>query len=120
MIAGLTGHYNERIENIQRGKIETKQEEKKRGPPPVYRHPIYLNNPNFIKKKRLILTKNAECQTTESEFAARLSEQAIENKVAQKLVQMLISKGVSKIIKKYGYLPVDYLKNEGNVEEVIE
>jgi len=25
---------------------------------------------------------------------------------------MLVSKGVSKIIKKYGYLPVDYLKNE--------
>jgi hypothetical protein len=28
------------------------------------------------------------------------------------LVHMLVSKGVSKIIKKYGYLPVDYLKNE--------
>jgi hypothetical protein len=27
---------------------------------------------------------------------------------------MLISKGVSKIVKKYGYLPVDYLKNEQN------
>jgi hypothetical protein len=27
---------------------------------------------------------------------------------------MLVNKGVSKIIKKYGYLPVDYLKNEKN------
>jgi hypothetical protein len=33
---------------------------------------------------------------------------------------MLISKGVSKIIKKYGYLPVDYLKKEGNVDEVLD
>lgn len=49
-----------------------------------------------------------------------MTEQAIENKVAQKLVQMLIGKGVSKIIKQYGYLPVDYLKKEGNIDEVIE
>ena len=34
----------------------------------------------------------------------------MENKVASKLVQMLVTKGVSKIIKQYGYLPVDYLK----------
>ena len=81
-------------------------------PPPIFRHPIYLNNPNFVKRKRLIVTRNVECQTTESEFQSKLSEQAIENKVAAKLVQMLITKGVSKIIKKYGYLPVDYLKNE--------
>jgi hypothetical protein len=27
---------------------------------------------------------------------------------------MLVSKGVSKIIKKYGYLPVDYLKKENS------
>jgi hypothetical protein len=32
---------------------------------------------------------------------------------------MLVSKGVSKIIKKYGYLPVDYLKNEKN-EKALE
>lgn len=42
------------------------------------------------------------------------SESEIENKVASKLVHMLVSKGVSKIIKKYGYLPVDYLKKESN------
>jgi len=41
-----------------------------------------------------------------------ISESEMEDKVASKLVQMLVSKGVSKIIKKYGYLPVDYLKNE--------
>lgn len=40
------------------------------------------------------------------------SESDIENKVASKLVHMLVSKGVSKIIKKYGYLPVDYLNKE--------
>lgn len=85
--------------------------------PPVYRHPIFLNNPNFVKRKRLIVTKNAEVQTIESEFQAKLNEQAIENKVASKLVKMLISKGVSKIIKKYGYLPVDYLnENEKSPE----
>jgi len=37
--------------------------------------------------------------------------------VASKLVKMLISKGVSKIIKKYGYLPVDYIaENEKSLE----
>jgi antitoxin component of RelBE/YafQ-DinJ toxin-antitoxin module len=48
-----------------------------------------------------------------------MSESDIENKVASKLVHMLLSKGVSKIIKKYGYLPVDYLKNEKN-EKTLE
>lgn len=32
---------------------------------------------------------------------------------------MLISKGVSKIIKKYGYLPVDLLKSDQNANEAI-
>lgn len=45
---------------------------------------------------------------------AVVSESDIENKVASKLVHMLVSKGVSKIIKKYGYLPVDYLKKENS------
>ncbi len=41
-----------------------------------------------------------------------MTETEMENKVASKLVQMLVSKGVTKIIKKYGYLPVDYLSKE--------
>jgi len=44
--------------------------------------------------------------------APLMSESEMENKVASKLVHMLVSKGISKIIKKYGYLPVDYLKKE--------
>ena len=42
-----------------------------------------------------------------------LNEVEIENRVASKLVKLLITKGVTKIIKKYGYLPVDYL-NKGS------
>jgi hypothetical protein len=30
---------------------------------------------------------------------------------------MFVNKGVSKIIKKYGYLPVEYLKNKDQAKE---
>ena len=32
--------------------------------------------------------------------------------MASKLIKMLLSKGVNKIIKKYGYLPVDYINKQ--------
>ena len=122
VIAGLTGHYNDKIKKIQSNtkvsptKIKAKEAS-------VFRNPIYLNNPNFIKKKRLIITKDVQTQTDpmkEDETGKPImSESDIENKVASKLVHMLLSKGVSKIIKKYGYLPVDYLKNEKN-EKTLE
>ena len=70
-----------------------------------------------MKKKRLVVTKDESSQTEHSgniEAAGKpvASESEIENKVASKLVHMLVSKGVTKIIRKSGYLPVDYLKKE--------
>jgi len=46
----------------------------------------------------------------------KLTEAEIENKVASKLIQMLISKGVTKIIKKYGYLPIDYINKHSGTK----
>ena len=114
VIAGLTGHYNDKIKKIQNNKASpSKSKEKEKS---VFRNPIYLNNPNFVKRKRLIVTKDQGTQTDPMQADENgkpiISESEMEDKVASKLVQMLVSKGVSKIIKKYGYLPVDYLKNE--------
>ncbi len=123
VIAGLTGHYNDKIKKIQSNTKGSHTKTTKVKEASVFRNPIYLNNPNFIKKKRLIITKDIQTQTDpmkEDETGKPImSETEIENKVASKLVHMLLSKGVSKIIKKYGYLPVDYLKNEKN-EKTLE
>lgn len=64
----------------------------------------------------VVHTYDIGMQTDESFMSERLSEADIENKVASKLIQMLISKGVTKIIKKYGYLPVDFInKHSGTL-----
>ena len=120
VIAGVTGHYTKKMDQIKesKGKMVTLQD-KKTPPPQAYRHPIYLNNPNYVKKKRLVITKDEISQTVESEFKSRMTESAIESKVASKLVQMLMTKGATKIIKKYGYLPTNYIKNE-NQQKAIE
>ncbi len=70
VIAGLTGHYQERMEKIKEtaGNSESVSLKERTKKPPTYRHPIYLNNPNYVKRKRLIVTKNEEVQTIESEF----------------------------------------------------
>ena len=71
VIAGLTGHYNKKMQEIQSGKAalvpnptSNNSKVKRRlhsSPPPIFRHPIYLNNPNFVKKKRLVITR--DCQS---------------------------------------------------------
>jgi hypothetical protein len=58
VIAGLTGHYNDKIKKIQNSKAspqKTKEKEKS-----VFRNPIYYNNANFVKRKRLIITKDEQ------------------------------------------------------------
>lgn len=64
VIAGLTNHYQERMEKIRETAGRSESSPVKPGArkqaPPVYRNPIFLNNPNWVKRKRLLVTKNAE------------------------------------------------------------
>jgi len=78
---------------------------------------VYVNNPNFVKRKTVVYTLDVQTQTEDDMKNGPISESEIENRIASKLVKMLLSKGVNKIIKKYGYLPVDYInKSSANTD----